>query len=246
VGSKNPYTRAMRISMRIFCTVVLGLALSVARAGDLPSLEFWGFSSDGKTAAFEQYGERDGSGFPFSTLTVLDVQRNAFIASTSSELETEMAKLPAVRLQSAKKLEGKIKGAGIKRGLMGTLVYQKGQSEGFTYPLLSEALPNQAQFTWNGKTYTLELTPQLISKPTSRCIAFKEYALSLLELKLSSGSSTRTLQKDSKLPASRGCVYDYGISRVYAYRSSLVVFVRTLAPGFEGPDLAWLAVTVKL
>ncbi|MER3444496.1 MAG: hypothetical protein C4333_10405, partial [Meiothermus sp.] len=62
---------------------VLALAAGAPRAvaGDAAGLEFLGFSRDASHLAFEQYGIRDGSGFPYSEVFLVDVARNRFRAS---------------------------------------------------------------------------------------------------------------------------------------------------------------------
>ena len=53
-----------------------GLALLLAApavAGDRALADFIGFSEDGRYFAFEEYGVQDGSGFPYSTIYVIDL-----------------------------------------------------------------------------------------------------------------------------------------------------------------------------
>ena len=52
--------------------VAVGLAGSPAIAGDTAELNILGFSGDSSIFAFEEYGVQDGSGFPYSTIYVID------------------------------------------------------------------------------------------------------------------------------------------------------------------------------
>lgn len=234
--------------MKILLGLLTAFALSSARAGDLADLEFWGFSSDARFVAFEQHGSQDGSGFPFSRLTVVDVKRNAFAGYAEKIVKDGSAE--DERASTAQTLALLLKRVGIKRGLTGTNVFQKGDiiatKANFTQPLTSADLPKVAKITLDGKAYTLELIERPAPPMTGDCRAYSPFPAALLELKLSQGATSRALQKDILLPNSRKCVYSYGIARVYRYRSSVAVFLRTLSPGFEGPNLGWMVVTAKL
>lgn len=72
---------ATRIS-RCFITVLAGLLISQASAADLAELGSTGFSDDGAYFAFEQYGIQDGSGFPYSSITIVDVKSDSWVAGT--------------------------------------------------------------------------------------------------------------------------------------------------------------------
>jgi hypothetical protein len=52
--------------------------------------------------------------------------------------------------------------------------------------------------------------------------------------------------KDTRLPYSRGAAYEYDLGSAWTYRSSLVVVVSYLAPGFESQDTSVLLVTAKV
>ena len=49
-------------------------------AGDYATLNFIGFSRDGKYLAFEEYGVQDGSGFPYSNIYIVETAKNAYAA----------------------------------------------------------------------------------------------------------------------------------------------------------------------
>lgn len=52
---------------------------SQASAGDYAAFQPIGFSSDGYVFAFEEYGVQDGSGFPYSTIYVIDTRNDTFL-----------------------------------------------------------------------------------------------------------------------------------------------------------------------
>lgn len=54
-------------------------AASPTFAGDYAALQPIGFSADGNVFAFEEYGVQDGSGFPYSTIYVIDTRDDSFL-----------------------------------------------------------------------------------------------------------------------------------------------------------------------
>src|SRR5687767_594253 len=64
----------------ILAALVLLFAVASADAGDFATLNFIGFSKDGKYLAFEEYGVQDGSGFPYSSIYFVDVAKNSYAA----------------------------------------------------------------------------------------------------------------------------------------------------------------------
>jgi len=234
--------------MKILLGLLTAFTLSSARAGDLASLEFWGFSPDGRFLTFEQFGTMDGSGFPFSRLAVVNVPGNIFVDYAEKVVKEGI--VLNERTYTAQTLAQSLKRTGVRRGLTGTLVFQKGPvlegDSDYSLTLTSADLPKAAKFTLDGKDYTLELTERPAPPITDDCREYAQFPAALLELKLSSGATSRVIQKDVRLPNTRKCVYSYGIARIYRYRSSVAVFLRTLSPGFEGPNLGWMVVTGKL
>ena len=70
-------------SMILMALLLLaGLLLSpVARAGDAAEFRAHGFSSDaqGRYFAFEEFGVQDGSGFPYSNIYNVDLEKDAWV-----------------------------------------------------------------------------------------------------------------------------------------------------------------------
>jgi predicted secreted protein len=75
-----------------------------AIAGDTASLNVLGYSSDGKVFAFEEYGISDGSGFPYSNIFFIDIEKDAFLPGTPirTRVDDELP-LPKVRGMSRTK-----------------------------------------------------------------------------------------------------------------------------------------------
>ncbi len=62
-----------RIGTAILLALALGGGGAQARAGDGSAVNVLGFSADGRYFAFEQYGEQDGSGSFYSTITAIEI-----------------------------------------------------------------------------------------------------------------------------------------------------------------------------
>ncbi len=79
---------AMRITL-LLTTAFLSAAVAAARAGDAADLEILGFSADGGIFAFEQYGEQDGSGFPYADRFYIDTAKDAYVPGSPVRVRIE-------------------------------------------------------------------------------------------------------------------------------------------------------------
>lgn len=210
----------------VFLTLLL---LGLARAGDAASLEFWGFSGDGRYLAFEQYGVQDGSGFPYAELYVVDVARNTLLRSAKATVQSASTSAGAARKQVSAQSRTVLAQYGIIRGNQGRFVQIAGKNS-----------PTQTvEFTVLGRGHRLELATAEAPKGQSSCLTQPSR---LLELNLDGNA----LQRDACLPASRACAYGYEIHSVFVLGQSLAVFVEVTADGFEGPNLRWMVVSARL
>lgn len=208
------------------------LLLGLARAGDAATLEFWGFSRDGKYLAFEQYGIRDGSGFPYSEIYLVDVARNTLVAGANVVIQSEKAGPSAARQRALAQSQAVLRRYRIVRGNQGRFAGAVGKNYA----------AQRLEFSGAAATYTLELTTS-DAPSQGNCLTDRPR---LPELSLSSGRNERVLRRDTRLPASRACAYAYQVHSIFVLGSSLAVFVQVTRDGFEGPDLRWMVVTARL
>ncbi len=201
------------------------LLFSLARAGDSASLEVQGFSRDGRYLVFEQYGFQDGSGFPYSSVHVVDVKKNVLLWQTERVIEQDQGTL----LQARSMVRGVAKSVLARYKLLSAL------------PGSSIGIAANGYFISGKKLYQLQLKTNRRANTT--CSDGME---SLLELKLSVDNKTRVLQKDSQLPAARTCALGYKLHHVHVFGQQLAVFLTRETPGFEGSDLRWMVVTGTL
>ncbi len=63
-----------------FAGVFAPMLLPIAAVGaDVSQIQVLGFSPDAKVFAFEEFGIQDGSGFPYSTIYLIDTDKDAFL-----------------------------------------------------------------------------------------------------------------------------------------------------------------------
>ncbi len=211
------------------------LGLSLAQAGDITHFDLIGFSKSGAYVAFGQAAIGDGTGFPYAGIDVIDVAKNTLVASANVDTQTDNSSTAEVRAAVLSKAAPMLKKYGIQMGNQGRFVAGGlGGAQG-------AAVDNSLEFNAKGISYRLELSMRDSGAQTD-CDG---HAPQLLKVTLA-GKTTRVLQNDTKLPASRHCASDYRMHSVFVSNSSLVVFVSVSSDGFEGPNIKFMAVTAKL
>lgn len=229
-------------------TAVLLLAANCF-AGDYAALKVIGFSKDGRYLAFEEYGIQDGSGFPYSNIYFIDTEKNAYAApSIAVRIDKETAAESAARNKSTLLAAKKLKQLGIVKGNNGKLVAShlmtdltfdgKGDNSAIKFAEEIGSMYQRGDY---------ELMLRSMSVKTKDCEAFEDDT-KMIELKLTNNADdvSKFLQKDTTLPASRGCAIDYRMQDVYLYKDIIAVFVGVFTRGFEGPDMRFMAITGKL
>jgi predicted secreted protein len=234
--------------------VVLFFSAGSARAGDFATLNFIGFSKDGRYLAFEEYGVGDGSGFPYSSIYFVDVDKNIFAAkSVNVRIENESATEKLARSRARLGANASMRKLGIVERNVGALVVSR---------LLTDVAVNNFLIDEPDKTQTVNFAEvigsmyrsgdyDLILRPieikTEASCAYADRPIFKFEMSLKDKTNDRTtiLAKDGALPTSRSCPIDYAIQSVYLYENSIAVFLNTYHIGFEGPDMRYLVVTGK-
>lgn len=235
--------------------VLLVLSLS-ASAGDFANLNFIGFSKDGRYLAFEEYGTQDGSGFPYSNIYFVEVQKNSFAAKAitvriDSETATERQARAKAKLAAAATLR-KLR---ILERNTGTAVVSRLLTDVSGNHFLSEDPEKEQKINFAAEIGSMyrrgdyDLVLKSVKADKKGCDYLDEDQKTfMLELSVYDAEQQKTimLQKDSSLPASRGCPLNYAIQHVYLYEGSIAVFLNTYHVGFEGPDMRYMVVTGKL
>jgi predicted secreted protein len=237
---------------QLCCIVVLLVLASAGVFADMESeLDLLGFSDDGAYVAFQLSGYNDGSAEAFSAIYIVDVADNDFATApvTRSGPATTDGSAGKSFIDSVlSRARPDLERFGIRSGNTGLLAYER---EGpHDWERLAE-LHEEAQFDVPDGRTTIPMTLLLDERevqPTQRCRTSSEYPTPprIFTLSIRERGRERVLQNDTVLYNSRNCPFGYEIYRVYVYGDSLAVFLSSLTPGFEGPDVYRLIVTGTL
>lgn len=237
---------------RLCVTLVFFLWVAVVLAGDVAEFRPIGFSESGQYYACAQIGVQDGSGFPYADLWVIDVLKNEQVATVGVQLTEEKDGTLGTPEQALKQAIGaaKLERFSIqKQENPGTdlLVHVPTDHSGIASPVFSlearvEGGASGVSPKFGVLIETTKTEPALQDMPTDFGPA------QLLKLSLMSLEEPRTrlvLQEDKRLPKSRAYPLSYTVRRVTAFREGLVVIVSYTTPGFEGPNVRYIAVSGK-
>lgn len=218
------------------------ISAPLAMAGDFAERRIIGFSENGAYFAFEQFGVQDGSGFPYSDIFILNIANDTWAAGSPfrTRLDDDMQDVNAARAINANKAASAIASLGIRdagRLLAANPITESGAN---AYQVTFRPTPQfGAEWQLNMSEYPMM---------ASGCSGFEADIRGFsLTLTLDDGQPPRTMQQDSSIPSSRKCPIGYGISDVvihgdYNEPSRLIVLVRVMSVGFEGPDLRYIAI----
>ncbi len=237
--------------MRAAALALAGLVLAAtggARAGDWADRTILGFSPDGGTFAFEEFGVQDGSGFPYANVYVIDTETDSWVKGTPIRVrvEDETANPDEVRARALEDAEPVIAARG---GLDGgyRIVASNPPTELSADPHAVRFLPDLYA---NQPYAAFDLALTLLPMPEGEaCANFGPVFGFRLALTGPDGEA-RILHEDRSLPASRFCPTDYAITDVIIHRpadgpATMVVLLNLIRQGFEGPDRRYLAVTAR-
>jgi predicted secreted protein len=222
-------------------------------AGDYAALQPIGFSSDGNVFAFEEYGVEDGSGFPYSTIYVLDTRTDSFLpgAPVRAVVEEDGGGLHQARSDARRRAAPLIDAHRLAE-TPGILAAYNPITEAGAAPhaLRYDAFPTDAPFR---KTFALKLEEKSF-EPEGICKNFlkevKGFRLTMTEK--ANKPAADVLQDDMRIPQSRRCPMGYRIggviTRINDDGSEVhVVMILVESLGFEGSrDGRWIAVPVRI
>lgn len=236
----------------MFLTAV-AVAASGAAAGDYAAFQPIGFSSDGNVFAFEEYGIQDGSGFPYSTIHVLDTRNDSFLpgAPVRAVTEEDGAGLPKVRREAHARAAPLIEAYHL-HDTPGVLAAYNPvtELEATAHSLTYASFPADAAFR---KIYALKLEEKTF-EPEGICKDFlKEVKGFRLTMTQKAGKpAADVIEDDQRIPQSRRCPTGYRVGGVVTHINvdgsevhAVMVLVESL--GFEGTtDGRWIAVPVRI
>lgn len=233
--------------------LILLLGCGRALAADGAALNVIGYSPESRYFAFEQYGVQDGSGFPYWEIYLVDLKTNEWVKGTPWRviLQDEQAKLSAARDQAhaaaASALQEKAisEPAELLAAIPATEVAADRQRLTFDrWYLPMGSRPDSASEVKIRHELVLEEKPLPAPQgcmPEDKVLGFT------LTLKDEQAGTSRSLQQDEAIPASRNCPLGYDIAAVvapagYPVTDRLVAIIGVYSRGFEGPNHRFIAV----
>ncbi|MGE0008182.1 MAG: DUF2259 domain-containing protein [Parvibaculaceae bacterium] len=223
------------------------VATTSAGAADNAERAVVGFSPDGRYFAFEQYGVRDGSGFPFSEIFIVDLDVNRWVKGSPfrETVEDDGAPVSAARARAARAAQALV--AQFRTVEPGRILASQPPTQAsadrhrLSFDPFYMSRASQA-----ASRYTLSLEPVPFAAPAG-CHAEdgRQMGFSLTVTDNDRGVS-KEVYRDDAIPGSRYCPRGYDVADVIAYRSSgggrNVALIGVYTPGFEGLDRRLIAV----
>ncbi len=228
----------------IACFALVGLLLlaPAARAGDMAELEIVGFSPDGETFAYEQYGISDGSGFPWVEIRFVDTWDDCPAAPPIRLEDEEEGALESLRTAARTRAVPTFR----KLGLMSAV---DGESL-FSRPVAGDLFSFQALTTARvallGDPMDLQVVETPVADGNEDPFTGGGAALRLVAVEPVSGVSIVLHDDDGVLPPERAAARDYSIVAVRKVAEGHVVVLAYRVPAFEGPSLRYMAVGFSL
>ncbi|MEQ8658668.1 MAG: DUF2259 domain-containing protein [Hyphomicrobiales bacterium] len=243
----QPFVRLLlRRSVTVFLAL-FGVLTLQANAAELAEPNIIGYSVDGRYFAFEQFGVQDGSGFAYSEIFVLDLVADRWVPGTPIRKRAvdETERLFDVRAEAMAEAERHLARLHISaayRTLAATTPMEDGEQERLlTFnprPILTPIDPP--------RTMRLERLPMASPRDCFDMVETAGFALTLQV----EGDGERTIHRDERLPYSRACPSNYGISAIVTpfdrAPGRAVALISVYQLGFEGLDRRFLAVPFDL
>jgi predicted secreted protein len=221
--------------------------LTPAHTAELAESAIVGYSVDGRYFAFEEFGIQDGSGFAYSNVFVIDLERDRWVPGTPirrrGEDETErLFDVRAEAMADAQTHLDRLHISAAYRTLAATTPMEAGDQERhLTFnprPILTPIDP----------PLTMRLQRLTMASPRD-CFDMVETAGFVLTVQ-AEGGPERTVHRDERLPYSRACPSDYGIAAIITpfdgAPGRAVAMISVYQLGFEGLDRRFLAVPFDL
>ena len=245
--------------LRLVLAVCAMLWATLAYAADGSQSRAIGFSPDARYFAFEEYGIQDGSGSAYSTVFILDTEKDEWLKGTPIRVQGEEGEgdLLAVRAKVWEKAQPLIDSLKLQ-GAFDTLVHmpfteiiadRKTVRFARYYASSGRAEDYDALGSYRLSVKDIPLPPAQPDCPDADIVTFHGMELSLSNLQT---NVSKTLTKDVNIPKSRWCPNGYDIEAIYApttqglERDPLVAIVGVYSRGFEGSNRDFIAVPFEL
>lgn len=228
--------------MRFFIFLSYFIVFSTSYASDIAQLSIVGFSKNAKFFAFEQFGSHESSNENYADLFILEVEKNDFAIKPFQQTSAQKS-VNELRELNKTKAKLKLKELQLLKPEMGNHLLSR--------PLTDlSGSPYQVEFslqpTLAGSSSDIYLLNLETKETTQECFGLGKAKIFTLTLKGKNDNQIQTLQKDTQLPASRGCPLDYRLAEIVSYQDKIVVFINMFFAGSEGHNMRYLAVTAHI
>ncbi|OVE76480.1 hypothetical protein BVX98_05740 [bacterium F11] len=229
----------MIIKRIFFPSLTLILFLSHLSAALDEQLHFIGFSVNGRFLAFERNGINDVESPEQSSKTiVVDVEKNQWVSGSAMELIEEYEiKDNNTGFHVYSRLKTDFSSSNIKfSDGKGPLWNMYGPKIDFFELILDQG---------EGDCKSIDLKLRKSRGFSTLSVTSKKGNID--DLKTHGSPIEITLQKDSKVPTSRGCPFYYRVSDVYLFKKKYIaVFLQYFQSGYEGSNIRYMVVTGKI
>jgi predicted secreted protein len=224
---------------------LVALMAAPAIAGDRALIDYIGYSEDGRFFAFEEFGIQDGSGFPYSTIFIVDLPADNWVTGSPYRvrLDTEDAELSDARDQVSELAEPQLDELDVYEAAFPLFVNADGDPRSNTG---HEAVFGDPGYglgeVMTESKLTLETFP-LVS--TEDCEGLSGEPALGFALKL---DGTEIYRDEGTLPQTRGCTLGYKIYAIVAPAEwtqapgGKLAVIGSYPFGFEGPDRRFIVV----
>jgi len=256
--------------LRAILLAIAVTAPSSAHAAEALALKVFGFSPDGRHFGFMQYGGVGDGGEYIAEASVIDVARDRLVPKMPLRLESYREKNPIeddrpydewLAAVAERRFAPTLRPYGFRRPGVALAADEGAQTE------RTFAISSDKRFSLGLKSLTfhhdrlgrgsVELDVKRMPWPRAKrsspdaptCAEEVDWEPgAIFRLTLRYDGRTVVMNDDKTIPASRGCVLDYGIAEVHAYTRpdglvALAVILGMAVRGFEGSDRHFLAVT---
>jgi predicted secreted protein len=257
---------------RIGTAILLALAIAAgtadARAGDGAALNALGFSADGRFFAFEQYGEQDGSGSLYATITAVETTGDRLVkgmpvTAIMDPDDPRLGKEPRDKQLADVRAKAAAGAAAILRQLG---ISTAGHMVASVRDSRARAMlqPEHVKTAQKAAVAAIALPADRFGPDTRLVLREFDIALPRCKDRVSGehpngfgltlerkGRPTIHLSRDQTIPVSRGCPEKYGIAEAHLLplpdgSSTLAVLIQYFYTAFEGPDRRFIVVTGRV
>ena len=229
----------------IFSALILAAASSAVYAGDSAAFEDMGFSADGKTYVFGQYGKTDKKFQAWAESFTVDVAGNVFVKNEvyKTEPSKKTAEISGKRAfdDLRQKTQWKFAGYSLKPNTASNLIYlreneKKNAEEEITFQCFDESTEEKAVF------YSIRLIPEF--EGSGKNVKSKFY---LLVKKTSSDGTVLGTWKVGTPELKRKGISSYTVDKIFMSDDlkSLVIVVQKTLEDDTGTSIRYMVETLR-